>query len=118
MLADDGVATIEVPHLVRLIEEVQFDTIYHEHYSYFSLTTLVRLCERHGLEIFHVEELPSHGGSLRIYVTHASDETHARDASVRRASRARAERRLHGARDVPDVRATACTRSSGACSSC
>ena len=82
LLADDGVATIEVPHLVRLIEEVQFDTIYHEHYSYFSLTTLVRLCERHGLEIFHVEELPSHGGSLRIYVTHASDATHARDASV------------------------------------
>jgi len=82
VLADDGVATIEVPHLVRLVEEVQFDTIYHEHYSYFSLTTLVRLCERHGLEIFHVEELPSHGGSLRIYVTHAGDDTHARDASV------------------------------------
>ncbi len=82
LLAEDGVATVEMPHLVRLIEEVQFDTIYHEHYSYFSLTTLVRLCARHGLEIFDVEELPSHGGSLRIYVTHASDTTRERRASV------------------------------------
>jgi SAM-dependent methyltransferase len=70
LLAPDGVATIEVPHLSRLIEGLQFDTIYHEHYSYFSLTTLQRLFSSHGLEIFDVEELPSHGGSLRVYVQH------------------------------------------------
>jgi len=68
VLAPDGVATIEVPHLMRLIEGLQFDTIYHEHYSYFSLTTLVRLFADHGLEVFDVEELPSHGGSLRVFV--------------------------------------------------
>ena len=68
VLTDDGVATIEVPHLVRLIEGLQFDTIYHEHYSYFSLTTMVRLFAEQGLEVFDVEELPSHGGSLRVYV--------------------------------------------------
>jgi SAM-dependent methyltransferase len=70
VLADHGVATIEVPHLVRLIEGLQYDTIYHEHYSYFSLTTMVRLFAEHGLEVFDVEELPSHGGSLRVYVQH------------------------------------------------
>lgn len=68
LLAPGGVATIEVPHLPRLIEGLQFDTIYHEHFSYFSLITLDRLFAAHGLEIFDVEELPSHGGSLRVYV--------------------------------------------------
>jgi SAM-dependent methyltransferase len=67
LLAPSGVATVEVPHLARLIEGLQFDTIYHEHFSYFSLTTLVRLFSMHGLEIFDVEELPSHGGSLRVF---------------------------------------------------
>ena len=66
LLAPAGVATIEVPHLARLIEGLQFDTIYHEHFSYFSLTTMVRLFSTHGLEVFDVEELPSHGGSLRV----------------------------------------------------
>jgi hypothetical protein len=68
LLAPHGVATIEVPHLARLIEGIQFDTIYHEHFSYFSLTTLERLFSKHGLEAFNVDELPSHGGSLRVYV--------------------------------------------------
>jgi hypothetical protein len=68
LLAPQGVATIEVPHLPRLIEGLQFDTIYHEHFSYFSLTTLERLFSMHGLEIFDVEELQSHGGSLRVFV--------------------------------------------------
>jgi SAM-dependent methyltransferase len=67
LLAPDGVLTIEFPHLLRLLDEAQFDTIYHEHYSYFSLLTASRALERHGLEIFDVEELPTHGGSLRIY---------------------------------------------------
>ena len=71
-----GVATIEVPHLVRLIEGLQFDTIYHEHYSYFSLTTLDRLFTAHGLELFDVEELSTHGGSLRIYAKRRGDGAH------------------------------------------
>jgi SAM-dependent methyltransferase len=76
VLAPHGVATIEVPHIVRLIEGLQFDTIYHEHYSYFSLTTLTRLFSDHGLEVFDVEELLSHGGSLRVYVRRRGDERH------------------------------------------
>jgi C-methyltransferase C-terminal domain len=74
LLAGSGVTTIEVPHLVRLIEGLQFDTIYHEHYSYFSFHTLVRLFDEHGLQVFDVEELPSHGGSLRVFVRHADGE--------------------------------------------
>ena len=76
VLAPDGVATIEVPHIVRLIEGLQFDTIYHEHYSYFSLTTLSRLFGDHGLEIYDVEELASHGGSLRVYLKRRDDDSH------------------------------------------
>ena len=87
-LAPGGVATVEIPHLVRLIEENQFDTIYHEHFSYFSLLT-VRLLAAHGLQLFDVEELPSHGGSLRILPTRG-DRTLAVAAS--RARRARARR--------------------------
>jgi SAM-dependent methyltransferase len=75
VLAPNGVATVEVPHLVRLVEGLQFDTIYHEHYSYFSLTTLVRLFSDHGLEVFDVEELPSHGGSLRVFVRRNGEGT-------------------------------------------
>jgi SAM-dependent methyltransferase len=71
LLAPEGVLTIEFPHLLRLIDEAQFDTIYHEHYSYFSLLTASRALERHGLAIFDVEEVPTHGGSLRIYAGHA-----------------------------------------------
>jgi SAM-dependent methyltransferase len=82
LLAPHGVATIEVPHLARLIEGLQFDTIYHEHYSYFSFTTLGRLFSDHGLEIFDVEELPSHGGSLRVYVQRRGDTAREADESV------------------------------------
>ncbi len=83
LLAPDGVATIEVPHLARLIEGLQFDTIYHEHYSYFSLTTMDRLFSMHGLEVFDVEELPSHGGSLRVFV-HRRGAAHAIEPGVSR----------------------------------
>ena len=76
VLGPHGVATVEVPHIVRLIEGLQFDTIYHEHYSYFSFTTLARLFASHGLEVFDVEELPSHGGSLRVYLKRRGDEVH------------------------------------------
>jgi SAM-dependent methyltransferase len=70
VLKPDGVATVEYPHLKRLIEGNQFDTIYHEHFSYFSLLTSVRIFQAHGLTVFDVEELPTHGGSLRLYVGH------------------------------------------------
>ncbi len=67
LLAPQGVATIEVPHLLRLVESNQFDTIYHEHFSYFTLLSARRVLNAHGLELFDVEELRSHGGSLRLY---------------------------------------------------
>ena len=67
LLTPNGVLTLEFPHLLRLLEEVQFDTIYHEHFSYFSLLATDRIFAHHGLAIFDVEELPTHGGSLRIY---------------------------------------------------
>jgi SAM-dependent methyltransferase len=75
LLKPGGVATVEFPHLVRLVEENQFDTIYHEHFSYFSFTTAVRIFTAHGLILFDVEELPTHGGSLRIYARHVEDSS-------------------------------------------
>lgn len=72
-LQHSGVATIEFPHLLRLIQGNQFDTIYHEHFSYFSLMTAQRVLAKHGLVIFDVDQLSTHGGSLRLYVRHADD---------------------------------------------
>jgi SAM-dependent methyltransferase len=69
-----GVITLEFPHLLRLIAGGEFDTIYHEHFSYFSFTTVHRVFAAHGLRLFDVEEIPTHGGSLRIYACHAEDE--------------------------------------------
>jgi len=77
VLAPQGVLTMEFPHLLRLIDENQFDTIYHEHFSYFSLLAVERVFRAHSLEIFDVEELPTHGGSLRIYAHRAGDDSHA-----------------------------------------
>ncbi|HSF85156.1 MAG TPA: class I SAM-dependent methyltransferase [Acidimicrobiia bacterium] len=76
LLAAGGVITIEFPHLFQLIEHNQFDTIYHEHFSYFSFTTAQRIFRAHGLELWDVEELGTHGGSLRIYGRHADDDSH------------------------------------------
>jgi C-methyltransferase C-terminal domain/Putative zinc binding domain/Methyltransferase domain len=70
LLADDGALSMEFPHLLQLVAHTQFDTIYHEHFSYFSLLAAQGIFRHHGLEIFDVEELPSHGGSLRIYAQH------------------------------------------------
>jgi C-methyltransferase C-terminal domain/Putative zinc binding domain/Methyltransferase domain len=70
LLKDTGVITIEFPHLLKLIEASYFDTIYHEHYSYLSLLAVERLFARHGLVVFDVEELTTHGGSLRIFAGH------------------------------------------------
>jgi SAM-dependent methyltransferase len=67
LLKDEGVCTIEFPHLLNLIRELQFDTIYHEHFTYLSLLAVERIFARHALRVFDVEELPTHGGSLRIY---------------------------------------------------
>jgi SAM-dependent methyltransferase len=75
LLAPSGVITIEFPHLLRTIEGNQFDQIYHEHFSYFSLYSVERIFAAHGLPIYDVEELPTHGGSIRIYARHAEDST-------------------------------------------
>ncbi len=74
LLAENGVITIEFPHLLNLIKETQFDTIYHEHFSYFSLITANKIFSESGLKIFDVEKLKTHGGSLRIYVTHVNSD--------------------------------------------
>jgi 2-polyprenyl-3-methyl-5-hydroxy-6-metoxy-1,4-benzoquinol methylase len=75
ILKPQGVITLEFPHLSRLVAENQFDTIYHEHFSYFSFTAAKQIFAHHGLEIFDVEELPTHGGSLRIYAHHEEDQS-------------------------------------------
>ncbi len=71
VLQPSGILTLEFPHLQRMLAQTQFDTIYHEHFSYFSLLTAERVLARHGLAIFDAEELPTHGGSLRIFAGHA-----------------------------------------------
>ncbi len=86
LLKPEGVITMEFPHLLRLIEGNQFDTIYHEHFSYFSFHTVERVFAQHGLALFDVEELPTHGGSLRIFGQHAEtggQATHPRVAAMR-----------------------------------
>lgn len=75
LLKPQGVITMEFPHLLKLMNENQFDTIYHEHFSYFSLLTVESVFAKHGLEIFDVDELPTHGGSLRIYAKHQNDNS-------------------------------------------
>ncbi|MDQ4082168.1 MAG: class I SAM-dependent methyltransferase [Actinomycetota bacterium] len=86
VLKPAGIVTMEFPHLLRLLAERQFDTIYHEHFSYFTLLVVEHLFAEHGLRLFDVEEVPTHGGSLRIYATHAgaSPEPTARLRDVRR----------------------------------
>jgi SAM-dependent methyltransferase len=75
VLTPGGVITMEFPHLVRLMDENQFDTIYHEHFSYFSFSTVERIFAAHRLTLFDVQELPTHGGSLRIYARHSTDDS-------------------------------------------
>jgi 2-polyprenyl-3-methyl-5-hydroxy-6-metoxy-1,4-benzoquinol methylase len=83
LLSPTGVITLEFPHVLRLIDENQFDTIYHEHFSYFSLHTVMTIFADHGLEVFDVDELPTHGGSLRVYGRHDDDLTHPIERSVK-----------------------------------
>lgn len=83
LLKPQGVATFEFPHLMRLVEECQFDTIYHEHFSYLSLTAAHRVFEANGLEIFDVETLPTHGGSLRVYAQRIDGGMRPRSSALR-----------------------------------
>lgn len=83
LLSPNGVITLEFPHLMRLMEENQFDTIYHEHFSYFSLQTVSALFDRLGLKVFDVEELLTHGGSLRIYACHRENQRQLMDSRVK-----------------------------------
>ncbi len=82
LLKPTGVATVEVPHLLRLIQDNQFDTIYHEHFSYFSLLSALRIFMAHGLRVFDVEKLPTHGGSLRLFACHEADGRHPTSIAV------------------------------------
>jgi SAM-dependent methyltransferase len=84
LLKPDGVLTLEFPHLLRLIERNEFDTIYHEHFSYFSMTSTVRILEAHGLKAFDVEELTTHGGSLRVYACRSENQSHVIEPSVQK----------------------------------
>jgi len=83
LLKPQGVITMEFPHLVQLIDNNQFDTIYHEHFSYLSFYTVQQIFAAAGLELFDVEELPTHGGSLRIYAKHAEDKSKKIEDTIR-----------------------------------
>lgn len=95
-LKPGGTITLEFPHLMRLIENTQFDTIYHEHFSYLSLYTVCRIFSRAGLRVFDVEELPTHGGSLRVYGCHQNDD---REDSTE-VARVLAEEKKQGLREL------------------
>lgn len=82
LLKPDGVISLEFPHLVRLIADTQFDTIYHEHYSYLSLCAVEKILATAGLKVFDVAELPTHGGSLRVMATHKTSTAHAEGAGL------------------------------------
>ena len=82
LLKPQGVSTSEFPHLLKLIEENQFDTIYHEHFSYLSLTAVEKIFSANGLSVFDVEELPTHGGSLRVFAQRSDTGTHQRSDHV------------------------------------
>ncbi len=97
LLKPRGVITLEFPHLMRLMTENQFDTIYHEHFSYFSFTTTEKIFAAHGLTVFDVEELPTHGGSLRVYARHAEDVSRPAGERVREMLIPRGARRLQPA---------------------
>jgi SAM-dependent methyltransferase len=84
ILKPEGVLTLEFPHLLKLIQLNEFDTIYHEHFSYFSLLTTIKIMKAHGLKVFDVEELRSHGGSLRVFASRVESQTHPVEPNVDR----------------------------------
>ena len=91
LLKPAGVLSAEFPHLLRLIEGVEFDTIYHEHFFYYSLLVFERILARHGLRVFDVEELPTHGGSLRVYACHRDDLARGEGSGLRQVRAAEKE---------------------------
>jgi SAM-dependent methyltransferase len=95
ILKPNGVCTIEFPHLLKTMAGNQFDQIYHEHFSYFCALTAGKVFAAHGMRVFDVEELWTHGGSLRIYACHAGDETHPSLPSIRELARHEREAGLH-----------------------
>jgi hypothetical protein len=84
VLKPEGVITLEFPHLLKLMELNEFDTIYHEHFSYFSLICTIKIMEAHGLRVFDVEELKSHGGSLRVYACRSESKKHPLEPGVKK----------------------------------
>jgi hypothetical protein len=94
LLKPGGVLTMEFPHLLRLMDENQFDTIYHEHFSYLSFGTVEQIFAQHGLRLFDVDEIPTHGGSLRIYGCHVEDAMHPSTPAVERLRNYEIERGL------------------------
>ena len=95
LLKPGGTITMEFPHLLRLMEENQFDTIYHEHFSYFSLTTVERIFAAHGLTIFDVDTLSTHGGSLRIYAHHTGETVQTTSKAMQQAKSMESQKGLH-----------------------
>ena len=103
LLKPDGVITMEFPHLLELMRQNQFDTIYHEHFSYFSFLAAERIFGRHGIVLFDVEVLPTHGGSLRVYGRHAEDTTKPVTAAVQSIRAAECAAGMERARVLCDV---------------
>ncbi|HYM36681.1 MAG TPA: class I SAM-dependent methyltransferase, partial [Steroidobacteraceae bacterium] len=97
LLKRGGVITMEFPHLLQLMDQNQFDTIYHEHFSYLSFATVEQIFAHHGLTLFDVEEIPTHGGSLRIYGCHTDDGVHTVQPTVARLKKKEAD---FGLRDL------------------
>jgi SAM-dependent methyltransferase len=97
LLKPGGVITMEFPHLLRLMQQNQFDTIYHEHFSYFSFHTVEKVFSRHGFTLFDVQQLATHGGSLRIFAKHSED---AAKEVTRSVASLRAEERIAGLEDI------------------
>jgi len=95
LLKPTGVFTAEFHHLLRLIKDVEFDTIYHEHFFYYSLLSMEKILKAHGLRVFDVEELPSHGGSLRIFVCHDNVTFYGEEPGLRRVREAEKSAGLH-----------------------
>lgn len=107
LLEADGVATFEFPHLLRMVRENQFDTVYHEHFSYLSLTAVQRIFTANGLSVFDVEELPTHGGSLRVFAQRSDTGRRPRTEAVARLLAAEAEAGMLGPAFYRDFQAKA-----------
>ncbi len=96
ILKENGVVTMEFPHLMQLVDNNQFDTIYHEHFSYLSFTAVKQIFESQGLELFDVDQVPTHGGSLRIYAKHKEDASKEISANVKAVLALEASKGMNG----------------------